>query len=121
MVSGEAAKSLYITTNIQESGIEMWRRMHKNNDPKTYQTVDGHMRILTSLTATRCRGINDLRGRLEQFDVAVHKYLAAGGEVLSEVMKRHHLINITTEKVYELWHIQPGFMSWDSELIKART
>ena len=59
MITGEVAKSLYITTNIQESGVEMWRHMHKNNDPKTYQTVDGHMRTLTSLTATRCRGLND--------------------------------------------------------------
>ena len=100
MVTGETAKSLYITTNLKESGVEMWRRMHKNNDPKTYQTVDGHMRTITSLTATRCKGLNDLRERLEKYDIAVHKYSEAGGEVLTEVMKRHHLINITPEELY---------------------
>ena len=98
----------------------MWRRMHKNNDPKTYQTVDGHMRTITSLTATRCRGLNDLRERLEKYDIAVHKYAKAGGEAMSEVMKRHHLINITPEKLFELWQVQPGFMTWDSQSIKTR-
>ena len=34
IVTGEVAKSLYITMNIQESGVEMWRRMHKNKSPK---------------------------------------------------------------------------------------
>ena len=34
MVTGESAKALYVTSNINESGVEMWRRMHKNNDPK---------------------------------------------------------------------------------------
>ena len=120
MITGDVAKSLYITTNLKESGVEMWRRMHKNNDPKTYQTVDGHMRTVTTLTATRCRGLNDLRERLEKYDVAVHKYLEAGGEAMSEVMKRHHLINITPEKLFELWQVQPGFMSWDSQTIKTR-
>ena len=98
----------------------MWRRMHKNTDPKTYQTVDGHLRIITSLTATRCRGINDLRGRLEQYDIAIHKYLEAGGEAMSEVSKRHHLINITPEELFKLWQVQPGFMTWSSETIKNR-
>ena len=50
----------------------------------------------------------------------MHKYTAAGGEALSEVQKRHHLMNITPEKLYQLWQVQPGFMQWDSTTIKER-
>ena len=60
------------------------------------------MRIITSFTATRCRALNDLRERLEKYDIAVHKYTDAGGEPMHEVMKRHHLINITPEELYKL-------------------
>ena len=94
--------------------------MHKNNDPKSDQTVDGHMRIITSLTATRCTTLNDLRERLEKYDVALHKYDQAGGEKLGEPMKRHHLISITPARLYEMWQVQPGFMTWDAATIKSR-
>ena len=57
------------------------------------------MHTITSLTVTRCRGPNDLRDPLEKYAIAVHKYHTAGGETVSEVMKRHHLINITPENV----------------------
>ena len=33
-ISGDLPKSLYITTNLAKSGMEFWRRIHKNNDPK---------------------------------------------------------------------------------------
>ena len=37
----EAEHDKYITTNLKKSGLEIWRRLHRNNDPKTYNTVDG--------------------------------------------------------------------------------
>ena len=35
MVTGKISNTLYIETNLKRSGMEMWRRLNKNNDPKT--------------------------------------------------------------------------------------
>ena len=33
--SGDTAELLYVAQNLNKSGLEFWRRIHKNNDPKT--------------------------------------------------------------------------------------
>ena len=38
MLTGDLAMTRYISQNVKRSGLEIWRKMHRNNDPNTYNT-----------------------------------------------------------------------------------
>lgn len=115
MITGEDAYTNYIDTNLKKCGMEVWRRMNKNNDPKTFTTVDGHLRIINDLAKTRCKTMKELRERLESTKMAHHKYIQAGGEELSNVTKRHNLVNILPDMLIQQLQVQDGFGDWTYE------
>ena len=38
MLAGDIAISRYVSQNVKQSGLEIWRKLHRNSDPSTYGT-----------------------------------------------------------------------------------
>ena len=53
-IQGDVPFNIYVSQNLQSSGMEFWRRMVKNNDPKTFGTIEHRMQSIRQLTNTRC-------------------------------------------------------------------
>ena len=57
-IQGDVPNNIYVLQNLEHSGMEFWRRMIKNNDPKTFGTIEHHMKTIRDLTTVRCKTMN---------------------------------------------------------------
>ena len=62
MLNGDLAMSRYISQNVKRSGLEIWRKLNKNNDPSTYGSKEMLKRQIEQLAAIRSKDIRDFTG-----------------------------------------------------------
>ena len=102
-IDGELATNTYITLNFKRSGMEFWRRILKNSDPKTYGTVDNHLAKIRSITKDHCKSVNELRERMNELELAYDRYFRAGGTPASEAHQKHELLSIIPMDILSQW------------------
>ena len=66
MIKGDLAMARYINQNVKRSGLEIWRKMHRTNDPNTYNAKDSYKRIIEPLATTRCKDTKELSETFEK-------------------------------------------------------
>ena len=80
MVSGEKADTKYILQNVKKSGMEFWRRIHKDFNPSTFKTKEMHRMAIDQTAALgRCNNLKELGERFEYLEQASEKYLIETG------------------------------------------
>ena len=55
MITGDLALTRYITLNVKKSGLEIWRKLHKNNDPNTHGSKETLKRKIEQLASNRSK------------------------------------------------------------------
>ena len=83
MLKGELASARYIAQNVKRSGVEIWRKLNRNNDPRTYATTDGYRRMIEQLASTRCKDEKELRDRFDKLEAAFNQYLIVSNKEYS--------------------------------------
>jgi len=120
MMSRKRANTLYIKTNLKKSGMEIWRRLNKDNDPKTFTTSEGHLRQITELFKSRCKDMTELIDRMEKIKMQTLRFMEAGGVPLTEIVRRHNLMSILPPSMIQYMQIQDGFVDWTYETIEDK-
>ena len=119
-IEGNYAKNTYVTLNFNKSGMEFWRRIHKNNDPKTFGTIDNHLNKIRAITTGRCKNVDELRNRLNDLELAYNRYYLAGGKPVPEEQQKHELTNITPIDILSQWRLMDNFSKWSCKDVKNR-
>ena len=104
MLKGDVAITRYIAQNVKRSGVEIWRKLNRNNDPKTYATTDGYRRMIEQLASTRCKDETELRDKFEKLEAAFDQYMIVSGKEYNPEDKLHRMVDILPANVYhQLW------------------
>ena len=69
----------YVYQNIKQSGIEIWRKLNRNNDPNTYNTRDSYRRQIEQLSSSRCKDETELQTKFEKLEAAFDQYEVVTG------------------------------------------
>ena len=64
--------------------------------------------------------MSELRERIKKVKMAHHKYLQAGGEEISNVTKKHNLVNIIPDTIIQHLQVQDGFGDWSYNTIMTK-
>ena len=80
MITGELSMTRYIAQNVKRSGLEIWRKMHRNNDPNTYNTRDSYKRMIEQLASSRSKNTKELEEKFTKLEAAFDQY-----EILTNV------------------------------------
>ena len=65
MITGDLAVTRYIAQNVKKSGLEIWRKLHRNNDPNTHGSKETLKRKIEQLALNRCKDVKELSEILE--------------------------------------------------------
>ena len=60
MLNGDLAITRYIGQNVKRSGLEIWRKLHRNNDPNTYNTKDSYRGMIEQIAANRTKNTKEI-------------------------------------------------------------
>ncbi len=60
LITGAYATTDYIDQNVHQSGIEMWRKLNRNSDPRTYNTTDAAHRTGKAFGTHRSKNVKEL-------------------------------------------------------------
>ena len=61
MLTGDLATTRYISQNVKKSGLEIWRKLHRNHDPNTYGSKESMKRKIEQLALNRAKDIRDFK------------------------------------------------------------
>ena len=75
MLNGDLAITRYIAQNVKRSGLEIWRKLHRNNDPNTYNTRDSYRRMIEQLASTRTKNTKELSEKFDKLEAAFDQYV----------------------------------------------
>lgn len=118
MIQGKAATSTYITNNVRESGLEIWRFMHINNEPHAFTSTEHYYKTRDQLCATRCNNIADLKNRLELLDNAYYNYALASGREFDGESRKHDYLRILPHGVYTQLATNYPLQVWNYEELR---
>ncbi len=65
MINGDLAIIRYIAQNVKRSGLEIWRRLNRHNDPNTYGTKETLKRQIEQLASNRSKDIKELSENMQ--------------------------------------------------------
>ena len=74
MITGDLSITRYISQNVKRSGLEIWRKLHRNNDPHTYNSKDSYRRQIEQLSLNRSKDEKELRSKFEELEAAFDQY-----------------------------------------------
>ena len=109
-----------ISQNIKRSGLEIWRKLHRNNDPKTYATTDGYRRMIEQLSSTRCKDEKELSARFDKLQAAFDQYLLVSEKEYSQEDKLHRLVDILPANMYHQLSTILPMENWKYDQLKAK-
>ena len=90
----------YITQHINRSGLEVWRTMHVNHEPKSFQRTEALRKQIEGYARTRCHNYQALQERMDELNAGFIKYRDRAGVEYPEERQLHHLADIMPQ---ELW------------------
>ena len=120
MLSGDTAIMRYIAQNVKKSGLEIWRKLHPNNDPNTYNTKDSYRRMIEQLSANRTKNTKELSEKFDKLEAAFDQYELLTGTEYNQEDKLHRLINILPSDVYQQLSIIMPMERWKYINLKMR-
>ena len=74
MITGELAMTRYINHNVKQSGLEIWRKLHRSHDPNTHGTKETMKRKIEQLSMNRCKDTKELSVQFEKLQAAFDQY-----------------------------------------------
>ena len=79
----------WLTVDRSKGGLEAWRQLARNNDPKTMQTSMDYTELLSG--GRKAGGFEELRGKIEEMEELSSQFNAASDSKLSEGEQKHYL------------------------------
>ena len=120
MLKGDVAITRYIAQNVKRSGVEIWRKLNRNNDPKTYATTDGYRRMIEQLASTRCKDEKELRDKFEKLEAAFDQYMIVSGKEYNSEDKLHRMVDILPANVYHQLSATVALEDWTYANLKSK-